>query len=147
MKNKKDAAGAAAALAANMIFGCSFIFSKKALSAAHPLIILSVRFTVAFIVMSLLALCGKFRLNLNGKPKKRLLIIRVIGRDNRARARSGHAFIGAVFRRKAYLIAGRLHRRLAYRYFGYEHNFKRRQRESGIGYISFARGGFVRGGI
>lgn len=75
MKNKKDAAGAAAALAANMIFGCSFIFSKKALSAAHPLIILSVRFTVAFIVMSLLALCGKFRLNLNGKPKKRLLIM------------------------------------------------------------------------
>lgn len=75
MKNKKDAAGVAAALAANMIFGCSFIFSKKALSAAHPLIILSVRFTVAFIVMSLLALCGKFRLNLNGKPKKRLLIM------------------------------------------------------------------------
>ncbi len=75
MKNKKDAAGVAAALAANMIFGCSFIFSKKALSVAHPLIILSVRFTVAFIVMSLLALCGKFRLNLNGKPKKRLLIM------------------------------------------------------------------------
>lgn len=75
MKNKKDAAGVAAALAANMIFGCSFIFSKKALAVAHPLIILSVRFTVAFIVMSLLALCGKFRLNLNGKPKKRLLIM------------------------------------------------------------------------
>lgn len=75
MKNKKDAAGVAAALAANMIFGCSFIFSKKALAVAHPLIILSVRFTVAFIAMSLLALCGKFRLNLNGKPKKRLLIM------------------------------------------------------------------------
>ena len=30
MKNKNDAAGTAAALAANIIFGCSFIFSKKA---------------------------------------------------------------------------------------------------------------------
>ena len=59
MKNKNKFAGAAAALAANTIFGFSFIFSKMALSAAHPLIILSVRFTVAFIVMSLLALTGK----------------------------------------------------------------------------------------
>ena len=56
MKNKNDAAGTAAALAANIIFGCSFIFSKKALAVAHPLMILSVRFTVAFIAMSLLIL-------------------------------------------------------------------------------------------
>ena len=75
MKNKNDAAGTAAALAANIIFGCSFIFSKMALSAAHPLMILSVRFTVAFIAMSLLILTGKFRLSLKGKPKKRLLIM------------------------------------------------------------------------
>lgn len=75
MKNKNKFAGAAAALAANTIFGFSFIFSKMALGAAHPLIILSVRFTVAFIVMSLLALTGKFRLSLKGKPKKKLLIM------------------------------------------------------------------------
>ena len=140
MKNKNDAAGTAAALAANIIFGCSFIFSKKALSAAHPLMILSVRFTVAFIAMSLLTLTGKFRLSLKGKPKKRLLImalaqpllyfifelclIRIIGRDNRARACSGYTFIGAVFRRKAHLIAGRLYRRIACKRFGHEHYFK-----------------------
>lgn len=75
MKNKNKLIGAAAALAANTIFGFSFIFSKMALSAAHPLIILSVRFTVAFIVMSLLTLTGKFRLSLKGKPKKKLLIM------------------------------------------------------------------------
>ena len=75
MKNKNKLTGAAAALAANTIFGFSFIFSKMALSAAHPLIILSVRFTVAFIVMSLLTLTGKFRLSLKGKPKKKLLIM------------------------------------------------------------------------
>ena len=139
MKNKNDAAGTAAALAANIIFGCSFIFSKMALSAAHPLMILSVRFTVAFIAMSLLILTGKFRLSLKGKPKKRLLImalaqpllyfiksclIRIIGRDNRARARSGYTFISAVFRRKAHLIAGRLYRRIACKRFGHEHYFK-----------------------
>ena len=75
MKNKNKLIGAAAALAANTIFGFSFIFSKMALSAAHPLIILSVRFTVAFFVMSLLTLTGKFRLSLKGKPKKKLLIM------------------------------------------------------------------------
>ena len=75
MKNKNKLIGAAAALAANTIFGFSFIFSKMALTAAHPLIILSVRFTAAFIVMSLLALTGKFRLSLKGKPKKKLLIM------------------------------------------------------------------------
>ena len=75
MKNKNKLIGAAAALAANTIFGFNFIFSKMALSAAHPLIILSVRFTVAFIVMSLLTLTGKFRLSLKGKPKKKLLIM------------------------------------------------------------------------
>lgn len=75
MKNKNKLIGAATALAANTIFGFSFIFSKMALSAAHPLIILSVRFTVAFIVMSLLTLTGKFRLSLKGKPKKKLLIM------------------------------------------------------------------------
>ena len=46
MKNKNKFAGAAAALAANTIFGFSFIFSKMALGAAHPLIILSVRFKI-----------------------------------------------------------------------------------------------------
>lgn len=75
MKNKNKLIGAAAALAANTIFGFSFIFSKMALSAAHPLIILSVRFTVAFIVMSLLTLTGEFRLSPKGKPKKKLLIM------------------------------------------------------------------------
>lgn len=75
MKNKNKLIGVAAALVANTIFGFSFIFSKMALSAAHPLIILSVRFTVAFIVMSLLTLTGKFRLSLKGKPKKKLFIM------------------------------------------------------------------------
>ena len=75
MNSKNKFTGVAAALAANTIFGFSFIFSKKALTVAHPLIILSVRFTVAFSVMSLLALTGKFKLNLKGKPKNKLLIM------------------------------------------------------------------------
>ena len=145
MKNKNDAAGTAAALAANIIFGCSFIFSKKALSAAHPLMILSVRFTVAFIAMSLLILTGKFRLSLKGKPKKRLLIMalaqpllyfifELYGLSLVSSALSG-VIIALVpvavmllsllfFGRKAHLIAGRLYRRIACKRFGHEHYFK-----------------------
>lgn len=73
MKTNSQLFGTAAALSANVIFGFSFIFSKLALAAAHPLIILAVRFTVAFAVMNLLLLTGKFKVALKGKPKRRLL--------------------------------------------------------------------------
>ena len=72
---KQSVKGSAAALIANVIFGFSFLFSKIALDVAHPLIILSVRFTVAFAVLSALWACGAVKLNLRGKPKKRLLLM------------------------------------------------------------------------
>lgn len=72
MKNRSQVFGITAALSANVIFGFSFIFSKLALSAAHPLIILAVRFTTAFAVMNLLLLTGKFKISLKGKPKLKL---------------------------------------------------------------------------
>ena len=61
---KKDAlTGTLGALVANGIFGFSYYFSKMALATgAHPLVILSIRFTVAFLAMSLLALCRVIRL-------------------------------------------------------------------------------------
>ena len=72
LKQPKQLLGMAAALLANVIFGFSFLFSKIALQAAHPLVILAVRFTVAFAVLNLLLLTGRFRLRLRGKPLKRL---------------------------------------------------------------------------
>ena len=59
--------GALAALFANIIFGFSFLFSKLALNFANPLIVLQVRFTVAFVVLALLALFGIVKINLKGK--------------------------------------------------------------------------------
>ncbi len=67
--------GSLAALLANIIFGFSFLFSKIALNYAHPLIILAVRFTVAFAVLNLLWLFKIVKLDLGGKPKKRIILM------------------------------------------------------------------------
>lgn len=75
MTDKKQGFGTLAALAANIIFGFSFIFSKAALTVAHPLIILCVRFIVAFATLNLLLLTGKIKISLRGKPKKRLFLM------------------------------------------------------------------------
>lgn len=73
--NKKQLLGMAAALGANFIFGFSFVFSKMALRVAHPLIILAVRFTVAFIVMNILVLTRAVKINLRGKKKGKLFLM------------------------------------------------------------------------
>lgn len=73
--NKKEIGGMAAALIANIIFGFSFIFSKLALDVAHPLVILAVRFTVAFLALNILLLTGKITLNFKGKPKFKLILM------------------------------------------------------------------------
>ena len=64
-----------AAIICNIIFGLSFMFAKVALEYAHPLIILSVRFTAAFAVMNLMWLFKMVKLNLKGKPKKYILLM------------------------------------------------------------------------
>ena len=71
----KNITGSLAALVANIIFGFSFLFSKVALGYANPLIILAVRFTVAFLVLNILWLFGIVKLNLKGKPKKKLILM------------------------------------------------------------------------
>ena len=74
MKDKKQYFGIIAALLANIIFGFSFIFSKTALSVSHPLIILSVRFTFAFIFLNILLISGKFKINIKGKQNYETLL-------------------------------------------------------------------------
>lgn len=71
----KQFKGSIAALIVNIIFGFSFLFSKVALSYAHPLIILAVRFTIAFAALNLLWLFGIVKLNFKGKPKKKILLM------------------------------------------------------------------------
>ena len=75
MTKRDNLIGTLAALIPNIIFGFSFLFSKIALGVAHPLIILAVRFTLAFAVLNLLWLIGAVRLNFKGKNVKKILIM------------------------------------------------------------------------
>ena len=69
--------GSIAALIANIIFGFSFLFSKVALGVAYPLVILAVRFSVAFLILNILWAVGLIKLQLRGKPKKGILLMAV----------------------------------------------------------------------
>lgn len=60
------------------IFGFSFIFSKVALEVAEPFTLLSIRFIAAFLVLNILWLSGKVKINLKGKPVGILLILGLI---------------------------------------------------------------------
>ncbi len=75
MNAKKQTLGILAALIANFIFGFSFIFSKLALENAEPLVILSARFTISFLVLNFLLLTGRFKIELKGKPKLKLILM------------------------------------------------------------------------
>lgn len=99
-KLSKSFKGSLAALIVNIIFGFSFLFSKVALSYAHPLVILAVRFTVAFAVLNLLWLFGIVKMSFKGKDKKLILlmslaqpllyyIFELYGIDNTSSAMSG----------------------------------------------------------
>lgn len=76
MKNKQ-LAGSLCALCANIIFGFSFLFSKVALQFSHPLIILAIRFTVAFAALNILWLLRIIKLDFRGKPKKKILLMAI----------------------------------------------------------------------
>ncbi len=75
MIKSKQLIGIICALSANLIFGFSFIFSKLALTVSHPLIILSVRFSVAFLFLNILLAFGVFKINLKNKRKTKLLLM------------------------------------------------------------------------
>lgn len=56
-----------AAGAAYSIFGLSYLFSKTALNVADPMILLSLRFAVTFLILNLLVLFRVAKLDLKGK--------------------------------------------------------------------------------
>ena len=67
-----------AALMSNAIFGFSFLFTKVALEVSHPSVLLSIRFLVSFLLLSLFSLAGKQTISLKGKPVGKLLIMGLI---------------------------------------------------------------------
>lgn len=61
-------------ISANVIFGFSFLFSKVALRYADPLQLVALRFMLAFLIMNLILMSGKFSLNLKDKPLGKLIL-------------------------------------------------------------------------
>lgn len=57
------------------IYGFSFLFSKIGFDIAMPNVLLSVRFIIAFLVLSLFVFTGKAKVSVKGKPVKKLLLM------------------------------------------------------------------------
>lgn len=60
-----------------IIFGLSFMFTKDALSIYKPLELLSYRFALAALVLSLLVVLGIAKVDFKGKPWKYLLVLSI----------------------------------------------------------------------
>ncbi len=67
--------GMLAAFFGNFIFGLSFLFTKTALLAATPSVLLFWRFFLALTVMNVLRLTGKCKVSLKGKPIALLVLM------------------------------------------------------------------------
>ncbi|MBQ0001128.1 MAG: DMT family transporter [Clostridiales bacterium] len=63
------------AFTGNAIFGFSFLFSKLALNVAEPFVLLAARFSVAFLLMTVLMVTGLVKCDLKGKDIKPLIIL------------------------------------------------------------------------
>lgn len=64
-----------AGLAISIIFGLSFMFTRQALDAFPTIHLLSFRFLLAAIVLTVLAKLGLIKLSFGGKPIKQLLLL------------------------------------------------------------------------
>jgi drug/metabolite transporter (DMT)-like permease len=68
MRNKEKILPYLAALISSMIFGLSFLFTKRALGVASPISIVAFRFLVAFLVMTVLIIFKIIKVNYKNKP-------------------------------------------------------------------------------
>lgn len=68
-----------AVILGNAIFGLSFLFSKVILDMTVPSVLLAFRFTLAFIVLNLIVILGKGKIefSLKGKPLKNILLLAI----------------------------------------------------------------------
>ena len=68
-----------AVILGNAIFGLSFLFSKVILDMTVPSVLLAFRFTLAFVVLNLIVLFGrgKIEFSLKGKPLKNILLLAI----------------------------------------------------------------------
>ena len=76
-----------AVMGGNAIFGFSFLFSRLALDYTTPIVLIAVRFTVAFLIMNLIVLAGchikkkngeaLLKFSLRNKPLKDILLLAI----------------------------------------------------------------------
>ncbi len=60
-----------------LIFGLSFLFSKQGLADLTPMILLSYRFGIAALILTILLLFGLIKVDFKGKPIKGVLLLSV----------------------------------------------------------------------
>lgn len=75
MKSSNSTKALAAAFTGNAIFGLSFLATKIALRHVSPVVLLSARFLISFLVLNLLVFLGVFQLHLKGKNLRPLLLL------------------------------------------------------------------------
>lgn len=78
MNNKQNLIPYLTALITNLIFGLSFLFSKNALEVSDPITLISFRFLLAFLVMTLLIALKVIKVNYKNKSLKWLIILATI---------------------------------------------------------------------
>jgi drug/metabolite transporter (DMT)-like permease len=78
MNNKHKMITYLTALISSFIFGLSFLFSKRALGVASPLMLLSFRYLAAFFVMSLLIVFKLIKVNYKNKSMGWLLLLALV---------------------------------------------------------------------
>ena len=68
-----------AVILGNAIFGLSFLFSKVILDMTVPSVLLAFRFSLAFLVLNLIVIFGKGKIefSLKGKPLKNILLLAI----------------------------------------------------------------------
>lgn len=68
-----------AVILGNAVFGLSFLFSKVILDMTVPSVLLAFRFSLAFLVLNLIVLFGKRKIefSLKGKPLKNILLLAI----------------------------------------------------------------------
>jgi len=78
LKNRKEELSLVFALSGFVIFGFSFIFSKQALSVSSLFVMLAARFSIAFLILNLLILTGKLKINLKKGNLGLLLMLGIV---------------------------------------------------------------------
>lgn len=76
-KNKTKYLPYLAGIGIAVIFGLSFMFTKDALNLYKPLELLSYRFALAALILSLLVILGIAKVDFKGKPWKYLLVLSI----------------------------------------------------------------------